>query len=223
MPQHIVKQGDHISKIARQYGFEDYETIWDHPENAAIAEQRQDPHILFPGDRLYIPEKEEKYEVGSTNQRHHFQLIGQQIFLRLRLLDTNWNAIANKPIELRVDHLEHELTTNGDGEIEQSINKKSEYATLSYTETEDNFDVIIPMHIGSLDPVDTEPGQKARLNNLGYFAGPPEDIKDQNTDSPEEAQQFQSAVEEFQCDHDLEVNGFCEATTQAKLVEIHGC
>jgi peptidoglycan hydrolase-like protein with peptidoglycan-binding domain len=34
---------------------------------------------------------------------------------------------------------------------------------------------------------------------------------------------FRSAVEEFQCDHGLTVDGDCGAQTQAKLLSVHGC
>src|SRR5262249_8246489 len=33
-------------------------------------------------------------------------------------------------------------------------------------------EAVIPIRVGDLDPVDEESGQRARLNNLGYFAGP---------------------------------------------------
>jgi len=34
---------------------------------------------------------------------------------------------------------------------------------------------------------------------------------------------FRSAVEEFQCDHDLTVDGDCGPQTQAKLKQVYGC
>jgi peptidoglycan hydrolase-like protein with peptidoglycan-binding domain len=57
-------------------------------------------------------------------------------------------------------------------------------------------------------------GQQARLSNLGYFTG---DID--GTDGPE----FQMAVEEFQCEQKLTVDGICGPKTQAKLKEVYGC
>ena len=47
--------------------------------------------------------------------------------------------------------------------------------------------------VGDLDPVDEVCGQAGRLNNLGYFSG------DVNQPDPDD---FQSAVEEFQCSRD---------------------
>ena len=75
-------------------------------------------------------------------------------------------------------------------------------------------DVEIPIKIGHLDPIETPSGQWARLNNLGYF---PEEPKEENTDA------MKSAVEEFQCDHNLAVDGVCGPQTQKKLKQVHGC
>jgi hypothetical protein len=70
--------------------------------------------------------------------------------------------------------------------------------------------------IGHLDPVSEASGQKARLNNLGYFAG----AMDEDDDA-----RFRSAVEEFQCEHmgKGSVDGVCGPKTQAKLEDVHGC
>jgi peptidoglycan hydrolase-like protein with peptidoglycan-binding domain len=58
-------------------------------------------------------------------------------------------------------------------------------------------------------------GQLWRLNNLGYRAGGGEAPAANDPD-------FLSAVEEFQCDYALTVDGVCGPATQAKLKDIHG-
>jgi N-acetylmuramoyl-L-alanine amidase len=65
-----------------------------------------------------------------------------------------------------------------------------------------------------LDPLDEGSGWRVRLNNLGYDAGESDDA-----DNP----RLRSAIEEFQCDYDLTVDGICGPQTQAKLLERHGC
>jgi len=52
------------------------------------------------------------------------------------------------------------------------------------------------------------------LNNLGYEAG------DVGAPDPE---RFRSAVEEFQCDQDMDVTGDCDDATQSQLRSAHGC
>src|SRR5450432_2358900 len=44
---HIVEQGEHLSKIAADYGFRDSDTIWHYPDNAELKAKRKTPHILF--------------------------------------------------------------------------------------------------------------------------------------------------------------------------------
>jgi peptidoglycan hydrolase-like protein with peptidoglycan-binding domain len=73
---------------------------------------------------------------------------------------------------------------------------------------------ILPLKIGHLDPIDEHTGRRERLNNLGYRAGQEDDADDPA---------YRSAVEEFQCDYDLQVDGVCGPVTQGKLQEIHGC
>jgi len=73
---YTVQQGDYLSKIATVNGFLDYHTIWDHPDNAAFKMKRQNHNVLFPGDRLFIPEKEERNE--SLQHRKASQVCGQE-------------------------------------------------------------------------------------------------------------------------------------------------
>ena len=212
-PYHTVKQGEYLSKIAAQYGFADFHPIWDHPENAELKQKRKHPNILFAGDRLFIPNRQAKNEGAATEQRHSFKSKGERPLLRIVLKDINDNPIANTNCILEVDGTNHELTTNGVGLIEQAIPKTAEKGKLTIQDTQVLID-IDGLRIGHLDPIDTIPGQRARLNNLGYYID--------TTDRPEE-EELQSAIEEFQCDHQLTVDGVCGPDTQAKLKEIHGC
>ncbi|MEJ7714115.1 MAG: peptidoglycan-binding domain-containing protein [Pyrinomonadaceae bacterium] len=76
------------------------------------------------------------------------------------------------------------------------------------------FVISAPIKIGYLDPVEEVSGQLARLINLGYYRGPSE--RQGNAE-------LLSAIEEFQCENNLTVDGKCGPKTQAKLKEIHGC
>jgi hypothetical protein len=85
MPEYNVNQGESIASIAHQQGIF-WETIWNHPHNAQLKERRGNPNILYPGDVVFIPEKEEKQESCATEQRHHFRKKGNTIRLQLRIL-----------------------------------------------------------------------------------------------------------------------------------------
>ena len=209
---YTVKQGDHLFGIAEDNGFHDYHILWDHPNNADLKNLRQNPNILFPGDQIFIPDPEIREESRATNKKHSFQVNNQKLQLRLVLEDIYEKPIAAATCSLLVDGQDHQLTTNGQGMLELEITGQTKNAVLIVKSDETPFQNIeIPVKIGSLDPIDTPSGQQARLENLGYFPG----------DGDKDA--FASAVEEFQCDNHLSVDGICGPATQAKLKQVHGC
>jgi len=214
---HTVKQGEYLSKIALKYGFANYLTIWDHPENAQLKKKRKNPNILFPGDRLYIPEKDYKEVTCSTQQRHSFRLKTKPLMLRIMLKDFGNQAICDTKCELLVESEVYKLTTDSKGFIEQEIPRTSESGKLNLKDAETGVDIEVYFKIGHLDPVEEVSGQSARLNNLGYNAGPADEQLDE--------EQFRSALEEFQCDYmgKNDVDGICGPKTQAKLLDVHGC
>jgi hypothetical protein len=212
---HVVAQGEYLSMIAAEYGFRDYTIIWDHPNNAQLKEQRKNPNVLFPGDNLFIPDKEEKEETGVTSKRHTFQVKQEKLKLRIVLEDIYEKPITNAPCVLFVEEQRFQVTTDGKGKIEQEIPLNAQKGLLVITSDQTPFENdLLPLKIGHLDPVDNISGQRARLNNLGYFAGDSDDPKDPA---------FLSAAEEFQCDHGLTVDGEVGPQTQAKLKQVHGC
>jgi hypothetical protein len=212
---YTVTQGDHVPGIAKNYGFSDYNTIWNHPKNSELKKKRQNPNVLYPGDSVYIPDREEGEYDRPTDKKHQWVLKQTILKLRLKLLDLYERPIANAACILTVDSDSHRLTTGGDGKIELEIPPTASKCTLVIEETEETpyQSFTIDVKIGHLDPVDEVSGQKGRLSNLGYFRGD----MDGNT-GPD----FESAVQEFQCEHGLKVDGVCGPATQAKLKQFHG-
>jgi len=199
---HVVKQGEHLSGIAAQHGFRDFHNILDHPQNAELK-ARRDPHVLFPGDQIFIPDRTDKVEPGATTTAHTFAVATAPLFLRLRLRDLDNKAIGNAPYELRVESPDapDAQTTDGDGIIVPSpLGRLVKNGELKVTHTLPPADAKEPpreetlkfdLKIGALNPETMLSGQQARLNNLGYFAGFTVDDHDQ----------LSWALEEFQCDH----------------------
>ena len=204
---HRVREGETVASIAAQHGLAP-ETVWDDPANAQLKEQRGDPNILFPGDVVVVPDKQAKEESGAAEQRHRFRTHRGTVTLRLALHDAADEPLADQPCTLMVGERSFALTSDGDGVIEHVVPAGEQDGMLLVGER------ILPLKIGHLDPIDEHTGRRERLNNLGYRAGQEDDADDPA---------YRSAVEEFQCDYDLQVDGVCGPVTQGKLQEIHGC
>lgn len=206
--KHVVKQGEYLALIAAKYGLDSYKSIWDYPENSELKSKRKNPNILYPDDELFIPEKNPKQESIDTDQRHRFRAHGYVNKLCLLIKDAEQQPVANTDCQLTVESNSFQLTTDSEGKIETQI------PTTATSGKIDIQNVSIPISIGHLDPLDKPSGWQARLNNLGYIVGIPD---------PADEQQILCAVEEFQCDYGLEVDGECGPLTQQKLKEVHGC
>jgi len=206
---HTIRQGEHISRIAREHGFADYLIIWNDPANDALKKKRPNPHVLLPGDVLYIPDKQVKSVERPTTDRHTFQLARPTLKLRLVLRDFDNVPVPNAACELDVEGTTYQLTTTGEGLIEQDIPATAENGRLRV----DSLDIDVPLKIGHLDPPDEETGWLARLTNLGYTDDRLGTI---------DPQELQSDIEEFQCDFGLKVTGKPDGPTRAKLKQVHG-
>ena len=209
MPYHSVQQGEHLSGIAQHHGFSDYTTIWDHPDNAPLRQQRDNPHVLLPGDRLFIPERDVHEEPAVTNQRHRFEVNRWPLWLRLDVSDLFDHDLRGMRCELHMGTERRELVIPANGVIETRISPALKNATLIIDQ------YIRQLKIGGLDPVDQPSGQRERLRNLGYFHV---DVNDED-----EPSFLADAIALFQSDHDLESTGVCGEQTKQKLLEIHGC
>lgn len=215
---HTVQQGEYLANIVRRYGFTDYRVVYDHPENAEFKRKRPNPNLVHPGDRLFIPDVEERVEVCPTQQRHRFKFTVPRVQLRLALKGGQGEVLASKPYTLTAGTAVLEGTTDAQGVIDASVPADSEQATLdvwpSGGKSPDNEHLTWTLLIGHLDPVEEVTGVQARLNNLGYEAGPAEGIVGPRT---------QAAIRAFQRDNDLPLDGVASAQLQQKLKEVYGC
>src|SRR5215470_5791880 len=118
---HTVSQGEHVSGIAGSYGLSDYKTIWYHPNNADLKNQRENPNVLFPGDSLFIPDREPNEYSRPTDRRHRFVRKRPTLKLRLTLLDQYEKPIANAGCLLVVEADSRQVTSDADGKIEEEI------------------------------------------------------------------------------------------------------
>jgi hypothetical protein len=219
--EHVVRQGEHLASIAEQYGFADSRTIWDHPRNAELRSQR-DPDVLLPGDTLFVPDRRTRSESAATEARHRFVLHAERLLLRLVVQQPDRGPARDVPLVISVEGRAADQKTGADGLVERRIPRSAAAGNLVFTAAETPFDARQPLalEIGGLDPIDTRSGQEERLRNLGYYGGPP--VSPDASEAPPDAEEFRSAVEEFQCDHGLGIDGVIGPKTRAALLKAHG-
>jgi N-acetylmuramoyl-L-alanine amidase len=213
---YTVRQGDYLSKIAKEFGFSDYLTIWNHPDNSELKSKRKNPNVLYPGDKLVIPDRNLREENCPVDKRHIFKKKGPALRLRLILEDAYEEPIANAQCLLAIEGGFRSITTDGQGKIDEPLAPGTTRATIIIQDAQQTHlnNVEIPIKIGHLDPLEELSGQRARLKNLGYFPGKADD---------KNGPAFVTAVERFQAEHGLTVDGICGPKTQGKLKEVHGC
>lgn len=167
MAKHTIRKGECILSVADKYGFL-ADTLWNHAENAKLKQKRKDPSVLFPGDEVFIPDKQEKTEVCATEQKHRFRKKSVPAKMKVCLL-INDKPRANKSYKLQIDGIWKENAkgkTDGDGFVEESIPPNAKDGRL-VLEAKNGEDIYI-LKFGTLNPLDTEEGVKKRLFDFGY-------------------------------------------------------
>lgn len=214
MPKtHDVVQGEYLSLIALVNGFHDSRVIWEHPDNAELRAKRRNPNVLLPGDRLVIPDREIGVVAATTGQVNPFVAGDDGARLNVHFENASAKPMANRDGPLTLGGKDAagafvrarplNTSTDGAGLLQQAFvgpfadraaATEADFQMLAQpTEPAAGFRLLI----GNLDPVDVPSGQRARLDNLGYFAGYTENDRDQ----------LEWATEEFQADEKLKDRG----------------
>ena len=208
MATHNVVQGDCFLSIAENYGFF-WETLWNHPNNAALKKIRKDPTILYPGDVVFVPEKRLKEVSEPTGQVHNFRMKNAPVKFHIRLLDDDGSPRANLNYVLEIDGKEFTGKTDGNGAISVSIPPAAKTGKLVLTGLDEEYDLFL----GQLDPIDENPGVQARLKGLGYYNGEISQAMNPETEQ---------AVKDFQEANNLEPTGQIDDAFRSKLKSIYG-
>jgi hypothetical protein len=222
----IANPGDTMLSIAAKNGFIDYRTLWNDPTNAALKKLRVNPFVLVPKDTVNVVDLEPKREDKPTNRVNLFTLALGDALLRLKLLDQNGKALADRPCDTITGQFGPPANLNSlrkadprpvtakDGLLEVEIARDATDARIEVRAVDDKsaeFDV--RLRIGFLPPVNSLAGQRARLNQLGLYAG----FAEIDTD------QLRWAIEEFEHLHGLPVKGKPDnATFFNTLGHVHG-
>lgn len=235
---YVAKRGDCISKIAKDTGHF-WKTIWNDPGNSELREVRKDPNVLLPKDRVTIPEIRQRSEDCATEQLHRFRRLGEPAKLKMRLMqepeppaeeqedeedqqDTQAQAEqteqmedeprANVPYTLEIDGETTDGQTDEEGYLEHPIPGNAKRGKLTIEPGTPN-ETVIPLQLGTLNPIAEISGMKQRLNNLGFDCG---------DESEELTDKLEMALKVFQEKHGLDTTGKPDQQTRDKLQEAHG-
>lgn len=203
-----IDQSESIATLAKKYGFDHWKTLWEHPENAELRSMRPNPHVLAPGDEVFIPDLQQREEAKETEAKHSFVIKSGKWVMRLELRDDNYQAIEGEPYILNIPGLDPiESETGDNGLIEHELPRDTKSGTLTVLGEE------FALQFHTLDPVAKVAGVQARLTNLGFAAGPPDGIVGPLT---------RAGVIAFQqSQDDLEATGEIDDATRKKLLELH--
>ena len=185
--------------------------MWLHPRNAELRTLRSDPAVLAEGDLVHVPDAPPRRFSGLRTRRvHDIVLHLPEPQLRLALLRTSGIAYAAVRTRVTFDGEVQEHTPDAGGLIELLLDVDTEELRLEYDNQR------VALRVAHLQPVDHHAGWHARLENLGYDPGP------LDAETASDKLRLRSAIEEFQCDHGLAVDGVVGEKTMAKLLEVHG-
>lgn len=201
---HSILLGDHVVRLAYRQGLPTVEQLWQHPDNAALRARRADPGVLAVGDAVHVPDPAPRVYDGLLTRRVHQLVVELPLpTLRLRLVRPGGIPYAGRHCTIELDDHREDVEIGPEGAIEIELGPETTRVSLSFEGQ------CVELHLAHLQPVDIEAGWRARLENLGYLAGP-------------DAYGLRSAVEEFQCDHELVVDGDAGPLTQQALLREHG-
>jgi len=214
--QHTVAQGETLLRIAKQYGYQTSKALYNHPSNAEFKALRPDPNLIYPGDKITIPQKKEKFIPLRTNSINSFVVQNEKEYFRLQVSYDDGDDVAGKRVVLNIGSQTIDTVLQSDGLIEVELNNNDALTgtiDLYLNEGETTPTKSFNVQIGNLDPIDTLSGVQGRCNMLGFNCGTVDGVMGKKT---------RIGVKEFQYEHNLDIDGIPGPKTKAKLQQVFG-
>jgi hypothetical protein len=166
MKPYVIQQGDHLTKLAFQMGF-DAEQVWSDPANAELRQKRTDKDVLCPGDVVFVPDGPRRALPlqGGTSNRYEAKVPTAEVRLKL--------AKAGAPIAGETYRVEGagrpiEGVTDSEGGVSFAVPVHTREVDLVLPSRNTSYHV----RVGNLDPASEPSGVKSRLAQLGYLGHP---------------------------------------------------
>lgn len=212
MIRHTVRQGECLSTIAAAYGFADWHNVYDDPANTELRKKRPNPHVLFPGDVVAIPERDKTPIEVTTGKLHRFRIKLPKRNLKVRMLDEHKEPIKNEPFTAVVDHVTYFDVTDDDGVLYLEL--PVDAATIEIWIAGQRR----TLALGELNPIEDTPddgvsGVQGRLLGLGFNPGPIDGKMGSRT---------RGAIVAFQRHFKLKETGEIDEDTKIRLKKEYG-
>lgn len=210
MKTHTVQAGECILSIATANGHF-WETVWNHPGNAKLKALREDPFQLVEGDKVVVPDIQERALRGATGNRHVIRIKGIPAHIQVQVFTSGTEPFGDAPFTVDAGGKQVKGTTTPDGIVSAFVPADAKEAKLQVGEGDDRVEVTIA--IGYLDPSTERTGVQSRLANLGYYSGEL-DGKD--------SEALTEALRSFQAASGIDPTGKADPATVAALDMQHG-
>lgn len=199
---YVVQQGDLMTKLAFRSGVE-VDDIWSYDKNKDLAELRQRGNTLRPGDVLYVPPEASPPLSLSSGTKNKFKAVIPEVPIHLRLKGDGSRSYANLPFVVHGATAQGkpiEGTTTADGDITFDVPVITREVEVRIP----TIGMVIPVHVGDLDPIDEPSGITQRLQGLGYL----------DATVPASPRSLRAAVAHFQRDNHLPETGAVDDATR---------
>lgn len=205
---HVIKQGDYLTKLAFNHGF-DAEEAWNHEKNEEIRALRASMEMLAPGDVVHLPVAPKEglpFTAGTTN-RYRAKIPGVEV--GLVFLDTDGSPMAGEPYTIEGAGAAAAGTSDDSGKVTVRVPVTTREVTILFPDR----NLAHLVRIGDLDPPGEESGARQRLAHLGFLSS---DAEAGDTGALAEA------IRLFQVSRQLPETGAIDEDTIRALAEEHG-
>lgn len=241
---HVVRDGDCISSIAKQKGHF-WETIWNDPGNSDLKSARQDPNVLLPGDRVTVPDLRPKQEPGATEEHHRFRRKGEPAKLRIRLVKEPDTEQAEQQGEYTERYEGSTTITEDPDPVEQTVEDEPR-ANVPYlldidgeryegsTDADGSLEVPMPgsarrgkliLNPGTQDEEEFML-QLGHLSPVSEVVGVKQRLANLTFDCGDRTDEMtdglREAIKAFQSKHGMEPTGELTEEVRQKIQEVHG-
>lgn len=219
MPRtHIVKQGQGLARIARIYGIADWHVIYNDPANAEFRKKRPNPEVIYPGDRIIIPDPVTKSAPVEEKKDNGFVANISKSMLQVKVERGNGLPLDGWTYRLTVGAAKSSGTVPSNGMVSCKVDPAAKDGELVVEPPSDTREepYRFRLKISFLDPESSTSGVQGRLNNLGIDSGAVDG---------KQRWELEQAVIAFRLAH---MSGTAASPTvddavRQKLRELHGC